>query len=207
MKHFSIIWATHIPFVGRDRAVGIVNMLRAGRSGDPIPVGARFTSPVQTGSGTHPSSCKMGTRSFPGVKRPRPGVDLYLHFTVPVPLSSLYCTCIFIFTLLYMYLYLHFTVPVSLRSLYCTCIFTFTLMYLYLYLHFTVPVSLPSLYCTCIFTFTLLYLYLYLQFTVPVSLPSPFIPIPFTRNIYDCYGNAFVSYSYFLCHSLLSVLH
>ena len=42
--------------------------LRAGRSGDRIPVGARFSAPVQTGPGAHPASCTMGTGSFPGVK-------------------------------------------------------------------------------------------------------------------------------------------
>ena len=42
--------------------------LRAGRSGDRIPVGARFSTPVQTGPGAHPASCTMGTGSFPGVK-------------------------------------------------------------------------------------------------------------------------------------------
>ena len=45
--------------------------LRAGRSGDRIPVGARFSAPVQTGSGTHPASYTMGTGSFPEVERPR----------------------------------------------------------------------------------------------------------------------------------------
>jgi hypothetical protein len=30
---------------------------------------------VQTGPGAHPASCKMGTGSFPGVKRPGRGVD------------------------------------------------------------------------------------------------------------------------------------
>ena len=49
--------------------------LRAGRSGDRIPVGARFSAAVQTGPGAHPSSCTMGTGSFPGVKRPGCGVD------------------------------------------------------------------------------------------------------------------------------------
>ena len=33
-----------------------------------IPVGARFSAPVQTGPGAHPASCKMGTGSLPGVK-------------------------------------------------------------------------------------------------------------------------------------------
>jgi len=41
-------------------------------------VGARFSAPVQTGSGAHPASCTMGTRSFPGVKRGR-GVTLTPH--------------------------------------------------------------------------------------------------------------------------------
>jgi hypothetical protein len=49
--------------------------LRAGRSGDRIPVGARFFAHVQNGPGTHPASCTMGTGSFPGVKRPGRGAD------------------------------------------------------------------------------------------------------------------------------------
>ena len=48
--------------------------LRAERSGIRIPVGARFSAPVQTGPGAHPASCTMGTGSFPGVKRPGHGV-------------------------------------------------------------------------------------------------------------------------------------
>jgi hypothetical protein len=49
--------------------------LRAGRSGNLIPVGARFFTHVQTGPEAHAASCTMGTRSFPGVKRPRRGAD------------------------------------------------------------------------------------------------------------------------------------
>jgi hypothetical protein len=49
--------------------------LQAGRSGDRIPVGTRFSAPVQTGPGAHPASYTMGTGSFPGVKRPGRGVD------------------------------------------------------------------------------------------------------------------------------------
>ena len=45
--------------------------LRAGLSGDRIPVAARFSAPVQTGPGAHPASCKMGTGSFLGVKSGR----------------------------------------------------------------------------------------------------------------------------------------
>jgi len=38
-------------------------------------VGARFSTPVQTGPGAHPAPCTMGTRSFLGVKSGR-GVTL-----------------------------------------------------------------------------------------------------------------------------------
>ena len=41
--------------------------LRNGRSGDRIPVGARFSAPVQTGPGAYPASYIMGTGSFQGV--------------------------------------------------------------------------------------------------------------------------------------------
>jgi hypothetical protein len=49
--------------------------LRPGRSGDRIPVGARFSTPVQTGPGAHPASRTMGTGSFLAEKRPGRGVD------------------------------------------------------------------------------------------------------------------------------------
>ena len=48
-----------------------LNTAATGRSGDRIPVGARFSAPVHTGSGAHPASCRMGTGSFPGVKSGR----------------------------------------------------------------------------------------------------------------------------------------
>ena len=46
--------------------------------GDQIPVGVRFSAPVQTGPGAHPASCTMGTGSFLGVKSGR-GVTLTPH--------------------------------------------------------------------------------------------------------------------------------
>ena len=52
--------------------------LRAGRSGDRIPVGAKFTATVKTNPGAHSVSCTMGTGSFPGVNCDR-GVLLSPH--------------------------------------------------------------------------------------------------------------------------------
>jgi hypothetical protein len=52
---------------GPGSSVGIATELRAGRSGDRIPVGRDFP-PFQTGPGAHPASCTMGTGSFPGSK-------------------------------------------------------------------------------------------------------------------------------------------
>jgi hypothetical protein len=60
--------------------------LRAGWSGDRIPVGARFSAPVQTGPGAHPASCTMGTGSTTGVESGR-GVTLTPHILL-VPRSK-----------------------------------------------------------------------------------------------------------------------
>ena len=46
------------------------------KSGDQIPVGVRFSAPVQTSSEDHPASYTIGTGSFPGIKWPGRGVDL-----------------------------------------------------------------------------------------------------------------------------------
>ena len=46
------------------RGVAYSELLRAGRSGYRIAVGARLSAPVQTGSGTNPASCKMGSGSL-----------------------------------------------------------------------------------------------------------------------------------------------
>jgi hypothetical protein len=64
--------------------LNIIN--RVGWSGDRIPVGMRFTAPVQTGPGAHPASCTMGTVSFPGVESGW-GVTLSPH-PLPVPRSK-----------------------------------------------------------------------------------------------------------------------
>ena len=38
-------------------------------------MGERYSAPVQTGLGSHPAFYTTGTGSFPGVMRPRRGVD------------------------------------------------------------------------------------------------------------------------------------
>ena len=45
------------------------DLIRAGRSGERIPVEARFSAPVQTCPGAHPASYTMGTGSVSGIKR------------------------------------------------------------------------------------------------------------------------------------------
>jgi len=52
---------------GPGSSVGIATELRAGRS-EIESWWRRDFPPVQTGSGAHPASCKMGTDSFSGVK-------------------------------------------------------------------------------------------------------------------------------------------
>ena len=68
------IWKTTLQMCGPCSSVGIATKLRAGRSGDRIPVGRDFP-PVRTGPVAHPTSCTLGTGSFPGVEY---GRDLLL---------------------------------------------------------------------------------------------------------------------------------
>jgi hypothetical protein len=77
--------------------------LRVGRTSDRISVEARFSAPVQTGTGAHPASCTMGTWSFLEVKGGR-GVTLNPHpllvplvmkeqsYTYTPPMSLTACT-------------------------------------------------------------------------------------------------------------------
>jgi hypothetical protein len=53
--------------------------LWARRAGDRMPVGARFSAPIQNGPGVNPASYVMGAVSLPGVKRSGRGVDHTPH--------------------------------------------------------------------------------------------------------------------------------
>jgi hypothetical protein len=61
--------------VGRESPVGIATCCDLDGPGIESWWGARFSAAVQTGPGSHPASCTMGTGSLPGVKRPGRGVD------------------------------------------------------------------------------------------------------------------------------------
>ena len=67
----------HTRNVGRDSTVGIATRYGLDGPGDRIPVGARFSAPVQTGPASHLAYYAMGTGSFLGVKRR--GVALTTH--------------------------------------------------------------------------------------------------------------------------------
>jgi len=59
-----------MPFdMGQDSSVGTATWYGLDDPGDRIQVGVRFSAPVQTAPGAHPASYRMGTGSFPGVKR------------------------------------------------------------------------------------------------------------------------------------------
>ena len=64
----SADYITYSQMVWAGTAQRYSDSLRAGRSGDRIPVGARSFAPIQTGPGAYPASYTMGTGSFPGVK-------------------------------------------------------------------------------------------------------------------------------------------
>ena len=61
--------------MSRDSSVDITDSLRAGGSGDRIPVAARFPEPINTGPGAHPASYTTATGSLQRLERPRFGVD------------------------------------------------------------------------------------------------------------------------------------
>jgi hypothetical protein len=88
--------AQNLSFRGTPRLlIARSDLLRSGRSGNRVPMGARFSAPVQNGPRAHTASYKMGTVSFLGLKLPGRGVyhpplssaedkekiDLYLYIS------------------------------------------------------------------------------------------------------------------------------
>jgi hypothetical protein len=69
-------------YMGRDSAIGIATRYGLDGPGIESRWEARFSAPVRTGLETHPVSCTMGSRSFPGVKRPGRGVDHPPHLAL-----------------------------------------------------------------------------------------------------------------------------
>jgi hypothetical protein len=58
-----------------DSLVGIATHYRLDGPAMEFRWGVRFSAPVQTGPGSHPASCTMGSGSSPGVKQRGCGVD------------------------------------------------------------------------------------------------------------------------------------
>jgi hypothetical protein len=69
LKFSSSIYSyVFVRTVGRYSSVSIVTTYGLDGPGIESWRGARFSAPVQTGPGTHHTSCTMDTWSFPGVK-------------------------------------------------------------------------------------------------------------------------------------------
>jgi hypothetical protein len=96
---YSVICTKYINTLGPGNSVGIATELRAGRPGDRIQVGARFSAPAQTGPVAHPASYTMGTGSFPGIKygwdvllTTRPLLEPLSWKSRAIPLPTLWAT-------------------------------------------------------------------------------------------------------------------
>ena len=71
-QHLWTLWKNFVRITSHNGWLSRYNdCLRVGRSGDRIPVGARFSAPVQTSPGARPAFCTIGIESFQGVKSGR----------------------------------------------------------------------------------------------------------------------------------------
>jgi hypothetical protein len=68
-----------VPHITANAVKSYSDSLQAGQSGNGIPVGTGSSAPVQTGPGFHPTSYRMATGSFPGLKGPERDVDTHHH--------------------------------------------------------------------------------------------------------------------------------
>jgi hypothetical protein len=62
------------PHEGRDSSVDVATYYGKDGLKIEIPLGAKFSTPMQTGPGAHPASSTMCTGTFPGVRRLERGV-------------------------------------------------------------------------------------------------------------------------------------
>jgi len=69
------VYLLYLIICGPGRRSRYSDSLWDGRSGDRVPVRAKFPAPVQTVPGANLPSHYMGIGSFPGVRRTRLGVD------------------------------------------------------------------------------------------------------------------------------------
>jgi hypothetical protein len=81
--NFRVVDRIDIRVLDNSRWAGIVQSVQRLATGwtvrDRIPVGARFSAPVQNGPGAHPASYTMGTGSFPGVSGWGVGLTTHPH--------------------------------------------------------------------------------------------------------------------------------
>jgi len=75
LKHLALFYLNIMCVWGPGWCSQYSDSLRAGQSGDQVPLGAGFSAPFQTSPGAHPDSYTMSTGSFLGVKRPGCGID------------------------------------------------------------------------------------------------------------------------------------
>jgi hypothetical protein len=78
------IYYTLSVLYGPEKLSRYSDWIRAGRSGDRTPVGARFFAHIQTDPGAHPASFTMSTESFPGVRRTGRDADHTAHSSAEV---------------------------------------------------------------------------------------------------------------------------
>jgi hypothetical protein len=69
------LYLLHTVSLGRDSSVGTATRYGLDGPGIESRWEGRFSAPVQTSPGAHPASYTTGTGYFPGVKRPKRGVD------------------------------------------------------------------------------------------------------------------------------------
>ena len=79
IRYVAIFICSRGSLEGRDSSVGIATRYGLDGPGIESRWGRDFPHPSRPALGAHPASYTLVTGSFPGVKRPRRGVDHPLH--------------------------------------------------------------------------------------------------------------------------------